>query len=113
MSYQLTVENVIKIVNHWLSARPNGYIGVNYGRNWQEILLKPMTEDSADLILQWMREDIPLFRGLPTNTLNIKSRTIDIDKKEFFIEIGSILIPLPSQADLRNPTGDTYDANAG
>lgn len=113
MSYPLTVENTIKIVNHWLNARPNGYIGVNYGRNWQEILLKPMTEDSADLILQWMREDIPLFRGLPADKLNLRSRAIDIDKKEFFIEIGTILIPLPSQADLRNPTGDTYDANAG
>lgn len=113
MSYQLTVEDIKKIVNHWLSARPNGYIGVNYGRNWHEILLKPMTQDSADLILQWMREDIPLFRGLPTEKLNIKSRPIDFDKKEFFIAIGSILIELPSQADLRNPTGDTYDANAG
>ncbi|MDH2636781.1 hypothetical protein QDS01_17880 [Acinetobacter nosocomialis] len=113
MSLRLTAEDIIKIVLHWFYTQPNGYIGVNYGRNWHEILLKPMTEDSADIILQWMREDIPLFKDLSTSELKIVSRPLGTDQKEFFISVGQIFIPMPSTAELKTFTkGDKFDANA-
>ncbi|MBJ9425126.1 hypothetical protein [Acinetobacter seifertii] len=113
MSLRLTAEDIIKIVLHWFYTQPNGYIGVNYGRNWQEILLKPMTEDTADIILQWMRADIPLFKDLSNSELSVVSRPISFDQKEFFISVGQIIIPMPSAAELKTfNKGDKFDANA-
>ncbi|WP_042053888.1 hypothetical protein [Acinetobacter baumannii] len=113
MSLRLTAEDIIKIVLHWFYTQPNGYIGVNHGRNWHEILLKPMTEDSADMILQWMREDIPLFKELSSSELKVVSRQISIDQKEFFISVGEIIIPMPSIAEQKTINqGDKFDANA-
>jgi hypothetical protein len=113
MSLKLTAEDIIKIVLHWFYTQPNGYVGVSYGRNWHEILLKPMTEDSADIILQWMREDIPLFKDLSQAELSVVSRPISLDQKEFFISVGELIIPMPSTADLKKfNQGDQFDANA-
>jgi hypothetical protein len=70
-------------------------------------------EDSADMILQWMREDIPLFKELSSSELKVVSRQISIDQKEFFISVGEIIIPMPSIAEQKTINqGDKFDANA-
>ena len=96
----LNVKDVERILNHWLATPPNGYIGVRYGRNFKEILLKPMNEDTADTILQWMREDIPLFKSLSSDQLSIVSQEIDIDKKQYFVQVaGRIRVPIPTYSN--------------
>lgn len=97
MSLVLDPKAVKRILDHWFNTPPNGYIGVRYARNVRQILLKPMTEDSSDLLLQWMKEDIPLFRNLSSDQLSIVSRNISFDKKEYFVQVGNqIRVPFPT-----------------
>lgn len=96
MSIVLDPLAVKRIFDHWFATPPNGYIGVRYARNVRQILLKPMSEDSSDLLLQWMKEDIPLLKNLSSDQLSIVSRNIDFDKKEYFVQVGNkIRIPFP------------------
>ena len=111
MSYTFNAEDVKKIIEHWLYTPSNGYIGVNYGRNLAEILLRPMTDDTAIQILQWLKEDIPLFAQLDQSQLNIMSQDIDYDKKRFFIQIGQVIIPLVAPSP-NTSQGATFYANA-
>ena len=111
MSYAFKSEQIKNIIEHWLYNPPNGYIGVNYGRNLAEILLRPMTEETANQIINWMKEDIPLFAPLSSDQLSIQSESFDYDKKRFYIKIGQILIPLVSP-NTNNLQGDTFNANA-
>ncbi|AWL27146.1 hypothetical protein DJ533_00230 (plasmid) [Acinetobacter defluvii] len=111
MNFNLEPLHVKAIIEHWLNTPPNGYIGVNYGRNLAEILLKPMSVDSADLILQWIKEDIPLLRGLSSEELMIMSEDVGFDKKLFYIQIGQVLIPLQNK-NVDEQMGDNYYANA-
>ncbi|WP_111857841.1 hypothetical protein [Acinetobacter sp. CFCC 10889] len=111
MNYTLEPSHIKKMIEHWLNTPPNGYIGVDYGRNLFEILLKPMSVDSADLILKWIKEDIPLLRGLNDDELMVMNEDQGFDKKVFYIQIGQILIPLQNR-NTDEQTGDTFYANA-
>jgi hypothetical protein len=42
-------------------------VGVSYGRNPKELLNRPMDDDTADTLLQWMREDMSIFKQLSDN----------------------------------------------
>lgn len=112
MALNLTAVQIKRILDHWVNTPPNGYIGVNYGRNLAERLLKAIDEDDADQIIQWIKEDIPLFKNLNSNQLSIYSENNGIDQKYYFIKVGEISIQLPTIYELNAISGDTYDANA-
>lgn len=105
MNYIFKVEDIKRMIEHWLATKPNGYIGVSYGRELQQLLLKPMTEDSADTLLRWMKADIPILKQLSDSDLMVVSEDLTFEKKRFFIQIGTILIKIPTQAD-ENILGD-------
>lgn len=97
MSTVLNYNDAERILKHWLNTPPNGYIGVRYARNLKQLMLKPMTDDNADMILQWLQEDIPLFKNLNSEQLSIVSKNVGFDKKEYFIRLGnSIVVPIPN-----------------
>lgn len=102
MNYIFKAEAAKKIIEHWLATPPNGYLGLSYGRNFAELLFKPMNEDRADILLSWLREDIPIFRNLG-NELSVVSEPVGIDKKRYYIQIGEILVPIEdNQGSARN-----------
>lgn len=86
------------MIEHWLNTPPNGYIGVTYGRNLREILFKPMTEDSANTLMDWMLEDMPILKQLSDEDFRIVEQDDGHDKKRFFIKLTTILIEIPTQA---------------
>lgn len=94
MIYNYKFDQIKAMIDHWMNTPPNGYRGVSYGRNIGEILLKPLNDDSANLLLQWMREDIPILQKIPQANLNVYSKPIGHDKREYFITIFEFVIPI-------------------
>lgn len=100
MNYVFKKDDIIRMINHWFATPPNGYIGKSYGREWRELLFKPMTEDSANTILYWMKTDMPVLKQLSENDLIVVAQDMGFDKKQYFIQLGGgILIPFPIQAE--------------
>lgn len=99
MNYIFRAEDIKRMIEHWLNTPPNGYVGVSYGRNLKELLHRPMDDDTADLFLSWMREDIPVLKNLTDSELQIVEQEVDFETKQFFIQIGEILIPIKTETN--------------
>ncbi|OTG87881.1 hypothetical protein [Acinetobacter sp. ANC 3813] len=89
MNFIFRVSDILRMLEHWMATPPNGYIGVNYGRNPRQILQKPMTEDSADLLLQWAREDIPILKNISDSELYIAHEKVNFETKRYYFVIGA------------------------
>ena len=112
MLLNLSATEIKRIIEHWVNTPANGYVGVNYGQNLWERLLRPLEDDDADIILQWIKEDIPLFKNLNSDQLSIVMQTVDIDKKYYFIKVGNVAVQLPTVEQINAKLGDSFDANA-
>ena len=97
MNYIFRADDIKRMIEHWLATPPNGYVGVTYGRNPKELLNRPMDDDTADTLLQWMREDMSILKSLPEGRLNVVATEVNFETKQFFIEIGEILIPIKTE----------------
>ncbi|ENV14750.1 hypothetical protein WCE14_08970 [Acinetobacter schindleri] len=97
MNFIFKTEDLKRMIEHWLNTPPNGYIGVSYGRNPKELINRPMDDDTADLLLSWMREDIPVLKQLDDNDLSIVSEELNFETKQFYIQIGQIVIPIKTE----------------
>ena len=97
MNYIFRADDIKRMIEHWLATPPNGYVGVTYGRNPKELLNRPMDDDTANTLLQWMREDMSILKSLPEGSLNVVSTEVNFETKQFFIEIGEILIPIKTE----------------
>lgn len=97
MNYIFKGEDIKQMIEHWLATPPNGYIGVSYGRNPRELLNKPMDEDTADTLLLWMREDMPILKQLSDNELKVVHEEVNFETKQFYIQIGEILLPIKTE----------------
>lgn len=99
MNYIFKQEDIRRMVEHWLGTPPNGYIGVSYGRELTQLLFKPMTDDSANTLMDWMKADMPILKQLSDADFRVVEQTVEYDKKRFFIKIGEILIPIKTQVE--------------
>ena len=97
MNYIFGADDIKRMIKHWLATPPNGYVGVSYGRNPKELLNHPMDDDTADTLLQWMREDMPILKQLSDNELSVAHEEVNFETKQFYIQIGEILIPIKTE----------------
>ncbi|AYA66853.1 hypothetical protein CDG62_00010 (plasmid) [Acinetobacter sp. WCHA55] len=97
MNYIFRADDIKRMIEHWLATPPNGYVGVSYGRNPKELLNRPMDDDTADTLLQWMREDMPILKQLSDNDLRVAHEEVNFETKQFYIQIGEILIPIKTE----------------
>lgn len=111
MKYLLSVEEITDILNHWNSTKANAYRGSSYGENHNRILFQSMSMDQADWILAKLKQDIPLFASLDSDTLQILSEDLGNDVKRIHIAVGSVEIPIAT-TNSSNYMGDTFSANA-
>ncbi|HCA5286838.1 hypothetical protein ACG9XL_17340 [Acinetobacter nosocomialis] len=111
MKYELGEQEIAEILEHWNSTPANSYRGSGYGENHNRLLFQPMSVDLADQTLNKLKNDIPMFANLPSDTIQILSEDLANDKKQFHLSVGSVLIPL-STTDNSNYSGDTIYANA-
>lgn len=97
MNYIFRADDIKRMIEHWLATPPNGYVGVTYGRNPKELLNRPMDDDTADTLLQWMREDMSILKQLSDNDLSVAHEEVNFETKQFYIQIGEILIPIKTE----------------
>jgi hypothetical protein len=55
-----------------------------------------MDDDTADTLLQWMREDMSIFKQLSDNDWTSHTE-VNFETKQFYIQIGEILIPIKTE----------------
>lgn len=89
MNYIFNTSDIVRMILHWLGTPANGYIGVDYARNPRQLLQAPMSEDSSDLLLQWMKEDIPVLKNISDSDLYIAEEVVNFETKRFYIVIGA------------------------
>ena len=81
------------MVQHWLEAEPNGYLGSSYGSDLKSYLFLPMSADIADSIIAKMIEDIPILSALPAGAINLYIDDSNIETKTLYIDINGMQIP--------------------
>lgn len=111
MKYILNEDEVERILQHWNGTPANSYRGSRYGQSHNRVLFQPMSEDSADRILDKITTDIPLFANLDSELLQILSEDLGNDKKRIHIAVGEVVIPIAT-TDTSNYTGDTFHPDA-
>ena len=87
MHYIYSVQELAKMIEHWIHTPPNGYLGQDYGFNVQSILLRPLSESqmAADYIIAELKQHIPPLRFLNSSQLSIYRETIDNDTVKYFL----------------------------
>lgn len=74
-------------ISHWLACMPNGYLGSDYGIDLKKYLHRPISRFDADTIIAKMRNDIPILKILPDNSINIYSLVNHDDEVEIYINV--------------------------
>lgn len=92
----ISKNDLVDMIRHWLATPPNGYLGSSYGCDLNALLQNPMTNGIADSLLAKMRVDIPLVAVLPSSSLNIYAVGSGPDKLTLYIDVAGETIPLGS-----------------
>lgn len=111
MKYTLTDKEIADMLEHWNGTPANSYRGSSYGEAINRTLFQDMSADAADKIISDLKEDIPLLANLDSDALSVLSENIGPDKKQIYIAIGTVVIPIAT-SDTSNYLGDTYNAQA-
>lgn len=82
---------IAKQLDHWISCPANGYLGSDYGVDLKQYLHKPMSIFDANQLIEKMKNDIPILRLLPENSINIYIENNDIDGKHLYIQVAEKL----------------------
>jgi len=103
--------DIRRMIVHWLDTPPNGYFAQGYGSDVKVMLLRELSADNADALLEKLRQDIPLLAGLNDSQLRIETATQGFDTLLVYLRVGSIEIMLSEpQTDTTNQ--DYYDVRA-
>lgn len=89
----ITGDDIARMVQHWLSTPPNGYLGSGYGSDPKALLQLPNADGLGDAFIDKMLVDIPILKSLPRGSVNVYFETINKDQKRLLIEVGDTLIP--------------------
>lgn len=103
MNYIFSKADIVGMIEHWFATPPNGYLGKSYGREWQELMFKPMSEDTANMILYWMKTDIPVLKQLSDDDLMVAEEAMGFDKKRYYIVVGGdteIAFPIQTEENI-------------
>lgn len=89
----ITGNDIARMVRHWLSTPPNGYLGSGYGSDPKSLLQLPNNAGLGDAFIDKMLTDIPLLRQLPRGTVNVYFEQVGNDRKRLLIEVGQVTVP--------------------
>lgn len=92
-SLTLESSDLERMIRHWLSTPPNGYLGSGYGSDPHSLLQQPNSSGLGDAFINKMIEDIPVLKQLPAGTVNVYFEQVSKDTKRLLIEVGSLVIP--------------------
>ena len=104
-------DDVMGMVEHWLSTPPNGYFGQSYGADLRAMLLRELSADNADKLLERLRRDIPLLNQFDDTMLSIQSEQSGFDKLNIYLMLGNIAISI-GEVTTATTNQDYYDVRA-
>lgn len=107
----IDAQNIVEMIEHWLSTPPNGYFGQGYGADVRSMLLKELSADNADNLLKKLRADIPLLNQLSENQLSVTTLEADFDKLYVYLNVGGVNIEL-GEAQTETSEQDFYNVRA-
>lgn len=87
----IIAHEVHQMVEHWLLTPAGHYLGSSYGNPIKDVLQLTLNDGMADSVLNKLREDIPIIRGMPSNQVNLYAENNGIDTVKIYIEIGGIV----------------------
>lgn len=90
----ITSALVHAMVRDWLETPINGYLGSNYGQDFNKYLHRPISTHEADVQLTKLRADVPVLQMLPDETLNLYVMHDQHERSELFIELAGHLIKI-------------------
>lgn len=107
----IEINNIVNMIEHWLSTPPNGYFGQSYGADVRSMLLRELSADNADNLLKKLRLDIPLLNRLGDNQLSVTTLEADFDKLYVYLNVGGFNIEL-GEAQTETSNQDYYNVRA-
>ena len=102
---------VIDMVEHWLDTPPNGYFGQPYVADLRVMLLRELSADNADNLLEKLRRDIPLLSQFDETMLSIQTEESGFDKLHVYLMLGQIAVSV-GETETVSTNQDYYDARA-
>lgn len=90
----LNKKDIQGMLNHWLTTKPNGYFGSDYGCPLQELLLKRQSEKVQDSFFAKMRKDIPIISKLENQQINLFEHNAGYERKNLYLQVGEVFLNL-------------------
>lgn len=94
MSYQITQEEILSMVQHWLNTPVNSYLGSDYGFDKHALLFQPLTMAKADEMIAKLRKDVPVLSVLPVDAINLYWFPIPPSDVKIFLQIGDLQLDI-------------------
>lgn len=105
---------IMAMLAHWLESEINGYIGSDYGPDFNSIFLAPLSAPVANTFIEKMKSDIPILKQLSADQFQIWAQDEGFETKIIYLRIGQqIVINLNEVRDLQLArNGETFDVDA-
>lgn len=105
---------ILAMIAHWLESEINGYIGSDYGPDFNSLFLAPLSAPVTNTFIQKMKSDIPILKQLSADQFQMWAQDEGFETKIIYLRIGQqIVINLNEVREkqlARN--GETFDVDA-
>lgn len=95
----ISSKHISEMLNHWLSSKPNAYVGSNYGPDIESLFLKSLSSNTADRFIEKMLSDLPILKKIPSDQFKVFSSSSGFEKQQIILQIGDVKISLNTVLD--------------
>lgn len=95
---QITPDDIVGMVRHWLTTPVEGYLGSPYGSDVRALLQRPQGDSAAlaDFVAK-MRRDLPVLSVLPEGAVSVSLVPRGVDGLELNVDVAGRLIRIGGQ----------------
>ncbi|KYQ83275.1 hypothetical protein AWW72_14855 [Acinetobacter sp. NRRL B-65365] len=105
---------IMAMIKHWLQSEVNGYLGSDYGPDWNALFLGPLSAPVANTFIEKMKRDIPILKQLSADQLQLWSQNEGFETETIYLRLANqIAINLNQVRDMQlTRNGETFDVDA-
>lgn len=95
---QITPDDIVGMVRHWLNTPVEAYLGSGYGSDAKALLQRPLGDDAAlsDFVAK-MRRDLPVLSVLPDGAVRVALVPSGVDGLVLTVDVAGRLIRFGGQ----------------
>ncbi|WP_151742936.1 MULTISPECIES: hypothetical protein [unclassified Acinetobacter] len=107
-------KKIMAMIEHWLQSEINGYLGSDYGPDWNALFMGPLSAPVANTFIEKMKRDIPILKQLSADHLQLWSQDEGFETKIIYLRVANqIAINLNQVRDMQLArNGETFDVDA-